>query len=99
MGTLHVIDIQREVAAHYRLKLEDMTSLSRVRCIARPRQAAMWLCREMTTRSYPDIGKRFGGRDHTTAIHAKRKIDDLRSTDLTLQLDLDTLRAKLSSTV
>ena len=63
-------EIQRQVAEHYNIRLSDMIGPKRVRTCARPRQAAMYLCKQLTTRSLPEIGRRFGGRDHTTVMHA-----------------------------
>lgn len=73
-----VSDIQRAVADHYDLTRMELLGERRSRHVARPRQISMWLCRKLTNRSYPDIGRRHGGRDHTTAIHAIRRIDALR---------------------
>ena len=67
----------------------------RNRAIARPRQAAMWLAKQLTTRSLPDIGRRFGGRDHTTVLHAVRRIEELKAADPQLTRDLETLTRKL----
>ena len=67
----------------------------RTRSVARPRQAAMWLAKQLTTRSLPDIGKRFGGRDHTTVLHAVRRIEALRQDDTQLARDLEVLVRKL----
>lgn len=72
-----VSEIQKVVAAHYGLTQDDMLSDRRARDVARPRQVAMWLCKQITKRSLPDIGRRFGGRDHTTVLHAVRRIDSL----------------------
>jgi chromosomal replication initiator protein len=63
--------------------------------VARPRQAAMWLAKKLTTRSLPDIGRRFGDRDHTTVLHAVRRIEELRLVDPQLARDLETLTRKL----
>jgi chromosomal replication initiator protein len=90
-----VDDIQKAVCEHYGLKQVDLISERRTRAVARPRQAAMWLAKQLTTRSLPDIGRRFGGRDHTTVLHAVRRIDALRSTDPVLARDLEVLSRKL----
>jgi len=87
--------IQKVVAEHYGLKQADMISERRARAVARPRQAAMWIAKQITTRSLPDIGRRFGGRDHTTVLHAVRRIDSLRAEDPALARDLDILLRKL----
>lgn len=87
--------IQKAVAEHYGLKQADMISERRARAVARPRQAAMWIAKQITTRSLPDIGRRFGGRDHTTVLHAVRRIESLRAEDPALARDLDILLRKL----
>ncbi|MDP3173450.1 MAG: chromosomal replication initiator protein DnaA [Phenylobacterium sp.] len=90
-----VDQIQKAVAEHYGLQQSDMTSERRARAVARPRQAAMWIAKQITTRSLPDIGRRFGGRDHTTVLHAVRRIEALKVDDATLARDLDVLLRKL----
>lgn len=88
-------DIQKAAAEHFGLKQADLISERRNRSIARPRQAAMWLAKQLTTRSLPDIGRRFGGRDHTTVLHAVRRIEALKAEDSQLARDLETLTRKL----
>ncbi|MEZ5777377.1 MAG: chromosomal replication initiator protein DnaA [Paracoccaceae bacterium] len=88
-------EIQRKVAEHYAMRLSDMIGPKRMRTIARPRQVAMYLAKTLTTRSLPEIGRRFGGRDHTTIMHGIRKIEDLKATDSQLAEDLDLLRRLL----
>jgi chromosomal replication initiator protein len=83
--------IQKTVADYFKIKVADMYSQRRTRAIARPRQVAMWLTRELTPHSLPEIGDAFGGRDHTTVMHACRTIADLRRTDNTLNNDLHVL--------
>ena len=90
-----VDQIQKAVAEHYGLKQADMISERRARAVARPRQAAMWIAKQITTRSLPDIGRRFGGRDHTTVLHAVRRIEALKADDAALARDLDVLLRKL----
>jgi chromosomal replication initiator protein len=90
-----VDDIQRAVAEHYGLKKDDLLSERRTRSVARPRQAAMYLAKQLTTRSYPDIGRRFGGRDHTTVLHAVRRIEALMVEDAGLAQDVEILTRKL----
>jgi chromosomal replication initiator protein len=90
-----VDDIQKATAEHFRLKQADLLSERRTRAVARPRQAAMWLAKQLTTRSLPDIGRRFGGRDHTTVLHAVRRIEALRPQDPQLAQDLEILMRKL----
>jgi chromosomal replication initiator protein len=74
-----------------------MHSARRARAVARPRQVAMFLCKQMTPRSLPEIGRKFGGRDHTTVMHAVRKIEELRSNDRTLAEDIELLRRMLET--
>ncbi|MBV9511404.1 MAG: chromosomal replication initiator protein DnaA, partial [Caulobacteraceae bacterium] len=88
-------DIQKATAEHYGMKQADLISERRNRAIARPRQAAMWLAKQLTTRSLPDIGRRFGGRDHTTVLHAVRRIEELKAGDAQLSRDLEALTRKL----
>jgi len=83
--------IQKTVADFYKLKVTELFSKKRNRAIVRPRQIAMWLTRELTTHSLPEIGDAFGGRDHTTVIHACRTIGDLRTKDTRLNNDLHVL--------
>ncbi|WP_339639554.1 chromosomal replication initiator protein DnaA [uncultured Parvibaculum sp.] len=88
-------EIQRRVAEYYNVRLADMLSARRARAVARPRQVAMYLSKQLTTRSLPEIGRKFGGRDHTTVIHAVRKIDELRQADSGIEEDVDLLRRML----
>ena len=90
-----VDEIQKATCDHFRLKQADLLSERRTRAVARPRQVAMYLCKQMTTRSYPDIGRRFGNRDHTTVLHAVRQIEKLKAEDPTLAADVETLTRKL----
>ena len=84
-------DIQKKVAAHYSIKLADMSSERRVRQVALPRQVAMFLAKKLTTLSLPEIGKNFGGRDHTTVLHAVKKIEQTLKEDAKLAEDIDLL--------
>ena len=84
-------NIQKTVADYYKMKVADLFSKRRTRAIARPRQLAMWLCREVTSHSFPEIGDAFGGRDHTTVIHAVKTIDSLRLKESELNHDLHVL--------
>lgn len=88
-------EIQRQVAAHFNLRLADMSSARRSRVIARPRQIAMYLAKQLTPRSLPEIGRKFGGRDHTTVMHAIRVIDEMRKGDPAFAEDVDLLRRML----
>jgi chromosomal replication initiator protein len=90
-----VDQIQKTVSEHYSLKQADLISERRARAVARPRQVAMWLAKQITTRSLPDIGRRFGGRDHTTVLHAVRRIEQLKAEDPVLARDVDQLLRKL----
>lgn len=83
--------VQKTVSDFYKIKVADMYSQKRTRAIARPRQVAMWLTRELTSHSLPEIGEAFGGRDHTTVMHACRTIIDLRGKDTRLNNDLHVL--------
>lgn len=83
-GAPTVVAIQRVVAKHYNVHRMDLISARRTANIVRPRQVAMYLAKTLTLRSLPEIGRRFGGRDHTTALHAIRKIDRLITTDADL---------------
>lgn len=90
-------DIQRAVCAHYRLDRSEMASQRRARAVARPRQVAMYLAKELTPRSFPEIGRRFGGRDHSTVIHAVRTIETLRTSDADLDTDIRRIRRALTA--
>jgi chromosomal replication initiator protein len=90
-------EIQRSVCAHFKLDKSDMVSKRRLRAVARPRQIAMYLAKEMTPRSYPEIGRRFGGRDHSTVIHAVRVIEGLRVTDSEIDADIAAIRRALNA--
>ncbi|ATG48458.1 chromosomal replication initiator protein DnaA [Celeribacter ethanolicus] len=92
-----VEEIQRKVSEHYAIRLSDMIGPKRVRSIARPRQVAMYLAKHMTTRSLPEIGRRFGGRDHTTVMHGVRRIEELKATDSQIADDLEMLRRTLEA--
>jgi chromosomal replication initiator protein len=90
-------EIQKRVAEHYNIRLADMHSARRARAVARPRQVAMYLCKQLTPRSLPEIGRKFGGRDHTTVMHAVRKIEELKAADRTLAEDVELLRRMLET--
>lgn len=93
-----VDEIQKLTADHFGLKQADLLSERRTRAVARPRQVAMWLCKQHTTRSYPDIGRRFGGRDHTTVLHAVKKVEELLTSDDQIARDVEALTRKLRNT-
>ena len=90
-------NIQKTVAEYYKLRASDMLSAKRSRSIARPRQVAMALAKELTKHSLPEIGRAFGGRDHTTVLHATRTIKNLREGDATLEEDYKNLLRTLTS--
>lgn len=90
-------NIQRSVAEYYKIKMADMLSKRRNRSVARPRQVAMSLSKELTNHSLPEIGDAFGGRDHTTVLHACRRIKGLRHNSIDIQEDYDNLLRSLSS--
>lgn len=89
-------EIQRKVAEHYNLRLTDMHSARRSRNVARPRQVAMYLAKHLTARSLPEIGRKFGGRDHTTVMHAVRKVEELVEGDAQIAQDVDVIRRALT---
>ena len=84
-------EIQRNVCAHFNIKMTDMSSARRARAVARPRQIAMYLAKMLTSRSLPEIGRKFGNRDHTTVMHAVKKIEELRAIDPTINEDVEIL--------
>ena len=88
-------EIQRRVAEHYNIRLAEMSSERRARAVARPRQVAMFLSKQLTSRSLPEIGRKFGGRDHTTVMHAVRKIEELRQSDAAIAEDVELLKRTL----
>ena len=89
-------EIQRKVAEHYNLRMGDMHSARRARNVARPRQIAMYLAKQLTARSLPEIGRKFGGRDHTTVMHAVRKVEELMKDDAQIAQDVDIIRRALT---
>jgi chromosomal replication initiator protein len=90
-------EIQKKVAEYYSIRLSDMHSPRRARTVARPRQVAMFLCKQLTSRSLPEIGRKFGGRDHTTVLHAVKKVEELMVTEKTMCEDIELLRRMLES--
>ena len=88
-------DIQKLVASHYSVSRADILSSRRTAAVVKPRQVAMFLAKMLTLRSLPEIGRRFGGRDHTTVLHAVRKIEALSQTDTTLREELELLKRML----
>jgi chromosomal replication initiator protein len=94
---ISIDEIQGRVSDHYRIRKAEMTSARRAREVARPRQVAMYLSKQLTPRSLPEIGRRFGGRDHTTVIHAVRQIEKLRAQDPELDSDIRLLTRQLEN--
>lgn len=90
-------EIQRKVAEYYSVKLSDLLSARRAREVARPRQVAMYLAKRLTPRSLPEIGRKFGGRDHTTVMHAVKRIEELCASDSELEADVSSLTRMLDS--
>jgi chromosomal replication initiator protein len=90
-------EIQRKVAERYNIKISDMSSARRIRTVARPRQIAMYLSKNLTTKSLADIGKKFGKKDHTTVMHALKKIDELCQTDAEFMEEVNLLKRILQS--
>jgi len=88
-------EIQKKVAEHFNIKLAEMSSARRSRQVARPRQVAMYLAKQLTSRSLPEIGRKFGGRDHTTVMHAVKKVEELKETDHGFAEDVELLRRML----
>ena len=93
---ISIDDIQKQVAAHFNIRVADMFSARRARQIARPRQIAMFLAKNLTSLSYPEIGRQFGNRDHTTIMHAVRKIEELMEADAGLADDVSLLKSVLA---
>ncbi len=89
-------DIQKTVSCHYHMPIADMRSSRRARNIARPRQMAMYLAKKLTPHSLPEIGRRFGGKDHTTVMYAVKRVESLLAEDIAFRKDMETLTALLS---
>jgi len=89
-------NIQKTVAGYYKIRVADILSKRRTRSVARPRQLAMALAKELTNHSYPEIGDAFGGRDHTTVLHACRKVKELRELDREIHDDYANLYRTLT---
>ncbi|SLN11406.1 Chromosomal replication initiator protein DnaA [Falsiruegeria litorea R37] len=92
-----VEEIQRKVSDYYNIRLSDIIGPKRLRSYARPRQVAMYLCKQLTSRSLPEIGRRFGGRDHTTVMHGVKRIEELKLTDGQIAEDVEMLRRALEA--
>ncbi|MRR37682.1 chromosomal replication initiator protein DnaA, partial [bacterium] len=87
--------IQKYVADHFNIKVAELKSDKRLKALVVPRQIAIYLCRDLTKASYPDIGEKFGGKDHSTIIHSVKKVDKLLSQDFELKSTIETLRKGL----
>ena len=90
-------EIQRKVAEHCNIRQTDMTSARRARAVARPRQIAMYLAKQLTSRSLPEIGRKFGNRDHTTVMHAISRVTELMEKDTAFAEDVELLRRMLET--
>jgi chromosomal replication initiator protein len=90
-------DIQKQVASHYNIKVSDMHSARRARAVARPRQVAMYLSKKLTSKSLPEIGRRFGGKDHTTVMHAVKRVEEICKIDNDFAQDVDLLTRMLQN--
>ena len=90
-------EIQNKVSNYYNIKLEELVSSRRIRSFARPRQVAMYLSKKLTTRSLPEIGRKFGGRDHTTVIHAVKKIEELKDSNSKFDEDINLITQMITS--
>ncbi len=88
-------EIQKRVSSHFNIRISDMHSARRARSVARPRQVAMYLAKQLTSRSLPEIGRKFGNRDHTTVMHAVKKVEELREHDSSFNEDVELLRRML----
>ena len=94
---VNIEEIQKKVSQHFNVKVSDMSSARRSRTVARPRQVAMYLSKNLTSRSLPEIGRRFGNRDHTTVIHAVKKVEELMNKDAGFDEDVQLLIRMLES--
>ena len=86
---ISIEDIQKHVATHYNIKVSDMHSARRSRAVARPRQVAMYLAKKLTSKSLPEIGRKFGGKDHTTVMHAVKRVEELMAADSEMARDVE----------
>ncbi|MGE0755216.1 MAG: chromosomal replication initiator protein DnaA [Alphaproteobacteria bacterium] len=90
-------DIQKKVSSHFNIRVSDMHSARRSRTVARPRQIAMYLAKKLTSKSLPEIGRKFGGKDHTTVMHAVKRVDELMAADKEFAQDVELLSRLLQS--
>lgn len=94
---ISIDDIQKQVANHYNIKVSDMHSARRSRAVARPRQVAMYLAKKLTSKSLPEIGRKFGGKDHTTVMHAVKRVEELMGSDNEMANDVELLERIVQS--
>ncbi len=94
---LSVEEILKKVSSHFNIKISDMKSAKRLKAVVLPRQIAMYLSRQLTSSSYPEIGERFGGKDHSTIIHAIRKIEKLMEDDFQIRSTIESLKNELTN--
>ena len=94
---ISIDDIQKQAASHYNIKVSDMHSARRSRVVARPRQVAMYLSKKLTSKSLPEIGRKFGGKDHTTVMHAVKRVEELMATDQEMANDVELLERILQN--
>jgi len=94
---INVEDIQRTVAGHYNIKVSDMHSARRSVAVARPRQIAMYLSKQLTAKSLPEIGRKFGGKDHTTVMHAIKRVEELCGRDNEMREDVELISRMLQN--
>lgn len=94
-GRVTIDEIQKKVVQHYRIHLTDLSSAQRARAVVRPRQVAMFLAKQLTSRSLPEIGRKFGNRDHTTVMYAVSRVSELMEQDSTFADDVAVLRRLL----
>lgn len=99
MGILTIDEIQREVCNYFHIKLRDMVGPKRHRAIAHPRMVSMYLARKLTRMSFPEIGARYGGKDHSTVISAVRKIERLCREDETIRAEVEAIESRLRPVV
>ncbi|MDE2391380.1 MAG: chromosomal replication initiator protein DnaA, partial [Rhodospirillales bacterium] len=94
---ISIQEIQKRVCEHYNIRVAEMSSARRARNIARPRQVAMYLAKQLTSKSLPDIGRHFGDRDHTTVMHAVSRISELIGQDAAFAEDVELLKRLLEN--
>jgi len=94
---LTVEEIVKKVSLHFNIKISDIKSAKRLKAVVLPRQIAMYISRQLTSSSYPEIGDRFGGKDHSTIIHAIRKIEKLMEEDFQLKSTIENLKKELTN--